>query len=146
MDVSGGVSSLSTNGSWSADQGTSTIALGSFTDTLICNSGCGPELTAIFSGTDLVANYTLLNGDIVGFSAANTSNGFFADNEEAPIVTPLPAALPLFATGLGALGLLGWRRKRKAVAARSQHLIGFRRDRREAVFLCVPSMIDSLEV
>ena len=31
--------------------------------------------------------------------------------------TPLPAALPLFAGGLGALGLLGWRRKRKAVAA-----------------------------
>ena len=30
---------------------------------------------------------------------------------------PLPAALPLFATGLGALGLLTWRRKRKAVAA-----------------------------
>jgi hypothetical protein len=28
--------------------------------------------------------------------------------------TPLPAALPLFATGLGALGLLGWHRKRKA--------------------------------
>jgi hypothetical protein len=27
--------------------------------------------------------------------------------------TPLPAALPLFATGLGALGLLGWRRKRQ---------------------------------
>jgi hypothetical protein len=27
---------------------------------------------------------------------------------------PLPAALPLFATGLGALGLLGWRRKRIA--------------------------------
>jgi hypothetical protein len=34
--------------------------------------------------------------------------------------TPLPAALPLFATCFGALGLLGWRRKRKestAVAA-----------------------------
>jgi hypothetical protein len=31
-----------------------------------------------------------------------------------PITTPLPAALPLFATGLGGLGLLGWRRKRKA--------------------------------
>jgi len=30
---------------------------------------------------------------------------------------PLPSALPLFATGLGALGLLGWRRKRKALAA-----------------------------
>ena len=35
--------------------------------------------------------------------------------------TPLPAALPLFATGLGALGLIGWRRKRKAQAvARSK--------------------------
>ena len=32
-----------------------------------------------------------------------------------PIATPLPAALPLFATGLGVWGLLGWRRKRKAV-------------------------------
>jgi hypothetical protein len=31
--------------------------------------------------------------------------------------TPLPAALPLFATGLGAMGLLGWRRKRKNAAA-----------------------------
>jgi hypothetical protein len=30
--------------------------------------------------------------------------------------TPLPAALPLFATGLGGLGLLGWRRRRKAQA------------------------------
>ena len=30
---------------------------------------------------------------------------------------PLPAALPLFATGLGALGLLGWRRKKKVQAA-----------------------------
>ena len=31
--------------------------------------------------------------------------------------TPLSAALPLFATGLGALGLLGWRRKRKSRAS-----------------------------
>ena len=29
---------------------------------------------------------------------------------------PLPATLPLFATGLGALGLLGWRRKKKTAA------------------------------
>jgi hypothetical protein len=31
--------------------------------------------------------------------------------------TPLPAALPFFAAGLGALGFMGWRRKRRAVTA-----------------------------
>lgn len=30
--------------------------------------------------------------------------------------TPLPAALPLFASGLGAMGFVSWRRKRKAIA------------------------------
>ena len=30
--------------------------------------------------------------------------------------TPLPAALPLFATGLGEMGLFGWRKKRKNCA------------------------------
>ena len=42
---------------------------------------------------------------------------FGAGEIRGQIVTPLPGALPLFATGLGALGLLTWRRKRKAVAA-----------------------------
>jgi probable HAF family extracellular repeat protein len=32
-------------------------------------------------------------------------------------VAPIPTALPLFATGLGGLGLLGWRRKRKVRAS-----------------------------
>jgi hypothetical protein len=31
--------------------------------------------------------------------------------------TPIPGALPLFAGGLGAMGLLGWRRKRRNVTA-----------------------------
>ncbi len=38
-------------------------------------------------------------------------------NSVSSAATPLPAALPLFATGLGALGLFGWRRKRKPSAA-----------------------------
>jgi hypothetical protein len=59
---------------------------------------------------------TTLNGindlnQLVGFYVANENTiGLLAD----PTVTPLPASFPLFATGLGALGLLGWRRKRKA--------------------------------
>jgi len=36
--------------------------------------------------------------------------------EPTSATTPLPATLPLFATGLGALGLIGWRRKEKATA------------------------------
>ena len=39
-------------------------------------------------------------------------------SEADPVTaTPLPAALPLFATGLSAMGLFGWRRRRKASAA-----------------------------
>jgi hypothetical protein len=34
-----------------------------------------------------------------------------------PGETPLPAALPLFASGLGAMGVLGWRKTRKAARA-----------------------------
>ena len=33
------------------------------------------------------------------------------------LTTPLPGTLPLFVSGLGGLGLMGWRRKRKKVAA-----------------------------
>jgi hypothetical protein len=37
------------------------------------------------------------------------------------VATPLPAALPLFATGLGLVGLLAGRRKRKNTGACSKH-------------------------
>jgi hypothetical protein len=53
----------------------------------------------------------------------NVSDGFFVATNEAvtfsntPFTTPIPAALPLFATGLAALGLVGWRSKRKNAAA-----------------------------
>lgn len=41
----------------------------------------------------------------------------FVVTNVATNVTPLPAALPLFASGLAFLGLLGWRRKRKAATS-----------------------------
>jgi hypothetical protein len=42
------------------------------------------------------------------------TSGVFTVSEIAQ--TPLPAALPLFVTGLGGLGLIRWRRKRKIQA------------------------------
>jgi hypothetical protein len=48
----------------------------------------------------------------------SSGEGFSFDYAVATDTTPLPASLPLFAGGLGAIGLLGWRRKRKAQAAR----------------------------
>ena len=51
------------------------------------------------------------------FTPGFDSTGYsfvFSDGIVNEVVTPLPAALPLFATGLGALALLGWRRKRTA--------------------------------
>jgi hypothetical protein len=44
--------------------------------------------------------------------AGSTAGNAYFDNITIT-ATPVPAALPLFASGLGALGLLGWRRKRK---------------------------------
>jgi len=46
--------------------------------------------------------------------SSDPANFVIGDGKVVPSTVPLPAALPLFATGLGALGLLGWRRKRKA--------------------------------
>jgi hypothetical protein len=57
---------------------------------------------------------------------AAPENGTVATTEETGTVvigtaavstTPLPAALPLFASGLGALAMFGWRKKRKNAAA-----------------------------
>jgi hypothetical protein len=52
-------------------------------------------------------------------SASTTSCTGERLTEFSPVAaTPLPAALPLLATGLGGvMGLLGWRRKRKHSAA-----------------------------
>src|SRR5262249_33956275 len=56
-----------------------------------------------FSRTFIYPNYLSFTADqhdpIVGSFLVRDSNA---------VVTPLPAALPLFATGLGVMGLLGW--------------------------------------
>lgn len=85
-------------------------------------------LTNFFSDTSV--NWTIGNpGDFssvfqaIGGGAADYDFFLFPGNgnqwaadAQSSLATPLPAALPLFATGLGALGLLGWRRKKKPVS------------------------------
>jgi hypothetical protein len=71
-----------------------------------------PDLQAWIRDNALEPDWLRIGTDIVGGTTPPTFNLAFSLEGTA---TPLPGALPLFATGLGALGLLGWRRKRKTV-------------------------------
>jgi hypothetical protein len=72
-----------------------------------------PDLN--FSGTD---TFSYRDIGFIFSQSPQTTNLATVSIDVTPVATtPLPAALPLFASGLGALGLLGWRRKRKALAA-----------------------------
>jgi hypothetical protein len=57
-----------------------------------------------------------ISGNLNPNSAPTSATLIGSVTFDAVSTVPLPGALPLFATGLGALGLLGWRRKRKAKA------------------------------
>jgi hypothetical protein len=109
-------------------------------------NGLGPLTLAVYgAGNTLLAGFPILplgldpatglaDKGYLGFTSDQLIYGFqwvatggetlntgftniSAQAADLSIVTPLPAALPLFATGLGALGLLGWRRKKKKAAA-----------------------------
>jgi hypothetical protein len=75
-----------------------------------------------------------VSGLIVGFDDPEVIGTWDITIQAA---TPLPGALAMFSGGLGVLGLLGWRRKRKALAAWSKHLIWNReRPPRGGLSLC----------
>jgi len=86
----------------------------------------GPALAAD-STLSFVFDITLSSGSFAGYEPdfkinwVGTQNNYDlvskAIDPPGVATTPLPAALPLFASGLGALGLFGWRRKRKGVGA-----------------------------
>jgi len=80
-------------------------------DTLFVTFSKSPSMAA----SDL--SWTIVSGSVSlvdGFCCVNLIPGT-ALSPVSP--TPLPAALPLFATGLGALGLLYWYKKRRWLSA-----------------------------
>jgi hypothetical protein len=73
------------------------------------------DTSQFFNGTTAAPSFAPGTFDV-------TATGTFADFPATVTIadvatTPLPAALPLFAAGLGAMGFAGWRRKRNAPAA-----------------------------
>lgn len=71
-------------------------------------------------GTDVVANLYSVGSSF--YLSVDNPSSFWDPGDlgrlsvSDPPATPLPATLPLFVTGLGLVGLLAWRRKRKTAA------------------------------
>jgi hypothetical protein len=88
-----------------------------------CYGTCYASCSNLIDGTTLIgflvhdtavtASY-LLPWVVVAIGG-NLGNPVFDGNAVGTLV-PIPAALPLFAAGLGAIGFVGWRKKRKVLA------------------------------
>ena len=104
---------------WDFVYGSGALQIGDHCGSTSCNITSPGNDTA-----DVIFSSVTALGGIMFSSAEITTNipvgislgGDFTTRTGTATVTPLPAALPLFATGLAGLGLLGWRRKRKAQA------------------------------
>jgi hypothetical protein len=86
---------------------TTTCTIASCPGDLLPTSAATPTTSEVSSVVIGPGTYNLWFAEVNGLPAVL----------EATSVVPLPATLPLFASGIGAIGLLGWRRKRKAQAA-----------------------------
>jgi hypothetical protein len=97
------------NGACSGSGNTSNAGTFNYETSAVNNGTITIFLTAM-GGTTWADALAVLAPNSNGWEAADNMSGSPQDLGFAPI----PAALPLFATGLGALGLLGWRRKQTA--------------------------------
>ena len=129
------ITGIEAGGLYNGNAITSLIAVNGYLSNDNILQTAGPQLLSFSGFSFLVAaltpsqyNIYYNGGGSYGIGAASYADAFDPNINNIPvtfsasiintaIATPLPAALPLFATGLGAMGLLGWRRKRKTAAA-----------------------------
>ena len=71
-------------------------------------------LQTLLASTD--GTLSIFASDVSSSNGKTGGIGFTLSQGGHQDTTPLPAALPLFASGTGLFGLLAWRRKRKAAA------------------------------
>ena len=97
---------------------TSTLLVAKASDYDALTLAFATALPSSGGGSVGVTGDTVSSKGLFIFSDGNIalSSEFIADSGSVSTETPLPAGLPLFATGLGAMGVLGWRKKRKASA------------------------------
>ena len=78
----------------------------------------GGSQNLIFTGDPILFGVEfLISINDPSMTPSITASYGYIDNIDITVnQTPLPAALPLFATGLGVMGLFGWRKKNKAAA------------------------------
>jgi hypothetical protein len=84
---------------------------------LLINNAFIEVLGSFATGAGQTSLTVLYSASASGTGSVGLSlDDFFFTAEAQNTATPLPAALPLFASGLGGLGLLSWCRKKKAAA------------------------------
>jgi hypothetical protein len=75
-----------------------------------------PNIDSVTTSNGGSIDAYILNGDLFvnlsgwSFASGDTATVLFSSSD---VITPLPAALPLFGSILGAGGLIGWMRKRR---------------------------------
>ena len=85
-------------------------------------AGAAPNFQQFAGSLNSLTRSILFTVSSVNSSFTNTNDGyldnaFFELNPGSVSTVPVPAAMPLLAGGLGLMGILGWRRKRRAPTA-----------------------------
>ena len=91
------------------------MSLGSLSPGMSSKYGCSSRTSASDRSCSILT-FTEFNANVAYFAEATATPGNFVADYSVSAVRPLPAALPLFATGLGFIGFAGWRRKRNVQA------------------------------